>query len=91
MTQSDFTDESSKRMQDIDKRLPWHRLRVENYEVDWMAFMQSHADFGVMLETSDTRSVPCAWIDNDNRGLFRINTVFPTILANFRDPQKRVI
>ncbi len=91
MALSNLIDETPEGMQHVRKRLARRWFGIEHYEVNRVTFVQGHADFGVVFESSDTRSVPCAWINNDDRCFFWIDAIVPTIIANFRNPQQRII
>ena len=53
--------------------------------------MQGHADFGVVLEATDARSVPGARIEHHDRRLVRIDAIVPAVLAHLRNPQQSVV
>jgi len=67
-----------------------HRLRQEAYEIAGMAGFHRNADFAVGLETSDSRTMPGAGIDDDERpaveiyfDAFRRNDAHERIIYRF--------
>lgn len=57
MAARDLLNERAKGMDHIRERLVGTRLGVEHCEIGWVAFMQRHADLGVVLEAADAGSV----------------------------------
>lgn len=83
--------EASQCMQHIGQRLTRYRLRKENDEVNRMALVHGHADFEVVFEAADSRTVAGTWINHDDRRLVEIDTVVPAIIADLRDAQQCVV
>ena len=84
-------DETSQRMQHIRQRLTRCRFGKENNEVDRMAFVHSHADFGVVFEAADAGAVAGARIDHDHGRLVEVDAVVPAVFTDLRDAQQCIV
>ena len=58
---------------DIRERLPGHRLREEDHEVDRMPCLERHPDLGILLEPADARPVPGPRVDDHEGAASRID------------------
>jgi len=53
--------------------------------------MQGNAHFRFALEAADARAMARTWIDDDDRGLGRVETIFNTVVAYARDAEQRIV
>ena len=73
MAADDFLDEHRFGARDAFDRLSWHRLGQEADEIAGMTRLHCDADFAVRLEPADSRTMPGARIDHDERSPIEIN------------------
>ena len=72
MQRDDFFKEDRLGASDILKRLTWHGLGQEAYEVAGMTGLEGDADLAVCLEAADAGAVPSAWVDHNKGAPSRI-------------------
>src|SRR3954454_6810758 len=87
MAADDLLDEQGLCARDTLDGLSWHRFRQEAYEIAGMTRFHRDADFAVRLESADSRTMPGARIDHDERPPVEIN--FDVFGRN--DAHKRII
>ena len=91
MTLCHDVDEACQRFDDRSHRLAFDGLRVEDDEVDRMAFEQRHADFGVASEATDARAVPGARVDHDHGCRATTDMALQPVRSAPGDPQQPVV
>ena len=91
MAQGYLFNKASQCMQHVCQCLTQAGFGKEYNEIHGVPLVQRHTDFGVVFETTYSRPMPGAWINDNDRWLVWIDTVFPTIVANFSNPQQSVV
>ena len=87
MARRDDADEFGFRVDDVGQRLPGLGLGKEDHEVDRVPGLERDADFGVLLEAADARTVSRARIDDDERA----QRVVDAHAARRNDSHQRVV
>src|SRR5579863_899 len=83
--------EPAQSMKHIGDRLALARLRKEGDEIDRIPLMQGNADFRLALEAADARALTGTRIDNDDRRLGWVETIFNADVAKASDAEERVV
>src|SRR3546814_18886445 len=91
MAPGHFLHETPQCMQHVAEGLPRLWLRVKDDEIDRMAFAHRHANFGLTLESSNARSMACAWVNDNYWRFFRIDTIVPTVFADLSNSHQGVV
>src|SRR6188472_2796001 len=73
MSADDLLDEDSLGARDALDCLYWHRFRQEADEIAGMTRLHRDADFAVRLEPANSRTMPGARIDHDERSAVEID------------------
>ena len=91
VTPGDFLDEAAQRMVNIGEGLPLFGFGKEYDEIDRVALVHRNAHLAVALEAADARAVAGARVDHDHRRPGHVDAIVPAIIADFGDPEERVV
>ena len=86
-----FLDETTQRVQHVGDCLAWAWLGKEDDEIDRIPLMQGNTDFRLAFEAADTRAMTSTRIDNDDRRLGGVETIFDTVVGNASDAKQRIV
>ena len=91
MAPGNLSDETPQGVVDVRECLAGHGLWKKDHKIDRVTLVERHTDLGVTLESGDTRSVPCARINDENRGLIGIDAVVPADVGDLGNPQQGIV